>query len=195
MIDDRDENLRAEFDRLRLEVDRIAQEAQDADGLAMMGPQGGRGIPEWVPGGGGGRAEPRPFQVLPQGGLGIKLHPGTVNGFDPVYSGTALSDNPTITLPDNATTHVFVKVDLTPGPSAATVKYLYKVDAPVTVDIGASTPADTGTSYGDTAGTAYWRVARVVTSGGQVTDPGQDWTGHLWHVWSNGGHLWAGRPG
>ena len=53
MQNENDDDLRAEFDRLRLEVDRIAQEAQDADGLAMMMPQGGRGIPEWVPGGGG----------------------------------------------------------------------------------------------------------------------------------------------
>ena len=147
-------------------------------------------------------ANVEPFAITGGSGLTAKLAAGTVTAFYgtstsaeyPTYSGTALNADPTptLTLTGSATNYIYIKGELTAAPSGATVQYRYDATDPMTIDVQTSTQADTGDSYAGTAGTAYWLLGTVVTSGSAVTSVNQQWTGDLAYAWTNMGHYWGG---
>ena len=143
---------------------------------------------------------PLPLVVL-QGPTanGIIVNDGTVNsrytsGFAslrPAIGGTPIDDPtpPELILP-NGTSRVYIKADMTAGPSGATVKYQYETTDPMTIISDPGFPSDTGDSYADEAGTAYFYLARVVVAAGVITDIDSWDGGNLTHRWSNLGNLW-----
>ena len=125
-----------------------------------------------------------PFKVSRAEGLNISIEPGHVNA-------TLIAPN-NITLPAGQTSKIYIKLALTPGPSDANIKFRYDIDT-ATIEDETDVQTDTGDSYADESGIAWFLIAEVSTDTTNVTAIDQKWTGNLAWAWSSSGNIWGPR--
>ena len=114
---------------------------------------------------------PHPWQIIKAGGLDVNMVDGILfsSAVTTAYSVPQSVTTATITLPNNATTKIWFKAEVSNTPWA-TFFALWKVDA-VTVETGEDLPEDTLdlSDLAEGAGNVFVEIAEVTTADGEVT--------------------------